>query len=126
MFSLFPSFTTFTVSVVYPYGCLIFNMGFEYPKLPLMCSMYLIRNIRPVCPVYFIGQSTQFFGYKQISRDLVLYLLVEFYYIFNVSYSECYFICASLKICDLCYFSAICKNSRFRFLMLQTCVFVFF
>jgi hypothetical protein len=40
-----------------------FNMWFEYPELTLLlliaciCSLYLVLNVRPVCPMYFNGQS---------------------------------------------------------------------
>jgi hypothetical protein len=28
--------------------------------LPVMCSLYLVLNVRPVCPIYFNGQSIHF------------------------------------------------------------------
>jgi hypothetical protein len=56
-------FKAFIVSVILPYVCSVFNMCFEYPELLLlfliacMCFVYLVLNVRPVCPMYFNGQS---------------------------------------------------------------------
>jgi hypothetical protein len=41
------------LSVIVPYACPVFNIGFEYPELLLllliayMCSLYLVWNVRP-------------------------------------------------------------------------------
>jgi hypothetical protein len=66
------------VSVMVPYVCPMFNMWLEYPKLPLlfltacMCSLYLLWNVLPVCPMYFSGQSRLFIW----KMSLLLYLSV--------------------------------------------------
>jgi hypothetical protein len=52
-------FKTFIVSVILPYVYLAFSVCFEYPELPLLfliaciCSLYVVLNIRPGCPIYF-------------------------------------------------------------------------
>jgi hypothetical protein len=44
----------------------VYNMWFEYPELKLlflmtyMCSLYVVLNILPFCPVYFNEKSRQF------------------------------------------------------------------
>jgi hypothetical protein len=46
--------------------CLVFNMWLEYPELLLLfltvciCTLYLVWNILPACPMYFSGQSRHF------------------------------------------------------------------
>jgi hypothetical protein len=63
MFAFCPLFVTPIVSVMVPYVCPVFSMWFEYPDLLLlflmvsMCSLNLILNVLPVCPMYFSGQS---------------------------------------------------------------------
>jgi hypothetical protein len=55
-------FMTSIVSVIFPYVYLVFSMWFEYPEFPLLlliaciCSLYLVWNTRPVCPMCFSGQ----------------------------------------------------------------------
>jgi hypothetical protein len=62
----FPVFTISVISVMVLYVCTEFSIWFEYPELPLLflmawiCSLYLILNILPVCPMYFSGQSRHF------------------------------------------------------------------
>jgi hypothetical protein len=31
-----------------------------------MCSLYLVLNVRPVCPIYFNGQSIHFIWYTPL------------------------------------------------------------
>jgi hypothetical protein len=56
----------FAVSVMVPYVCLVFNICLKYPVLLLlfliacMCSLYIVWNVRPVCHMYFSGQSRHF------------------------------------------------------------------
>jgi hypothetical protein len=50
------------VSVMFPYECPVFNIWLEYPELllffmSLTCSLYLMLNGHPVCPIYFIGAA---------------------------------------------------------------------
>jgi hypothetical protein len=62
-------FTTFIVSVILPYVFPVFNVWSDYPELQLlfliacMFSLHLIWTIRPVCPIYFSGQSIYLFWY---------------------------------------------------------------
>jgi hypothetical protein len=48
-------------------------MWFEYPELLLLfliacvCSLYLILNVRPVCPIYFNEQSIHLIWYTPLS-----------------------------------------------------------
>jgi hypothetical protein len=71
-FPVFSIFTTFIVSVILPYACPVFNMWFEHLELPLsfmiacLCSLYLVWNVRPVCPVYFSGQSIHLIWYMSL------------------------------------------------------------
>jgi hypothetical protein len=68
-----------TVSVMVPYLCPVFNMWFEYRELLLlflnacMCSLYLVRNVLPVCLMYVSGQSMHFIWQIPLS----LYLSVR-------------------------------------------------
>jgi hypothetical protein len=68
----------FTVPVIVPYVCPMFNIWFEYLELLLLlliawiCSLYLTLNILTVWPIYFNGQSRHFSWYM----PLVLYLSV--------------------------------------------------
>jgi hypothetical protein len=61
-----PVVITSIVSDITPHACPAFNMWFEYPELLLLllmsciCSLYLVLNVLPVCPIYFIGQSMHF------------------------------------------------------------------
>jgi hypothetical protein len=55
-------FKTFLVLVILPYACPVFNICFEYLELPLLfltaciCSLYLVWNVRSVCPRHFSVQ----------------------------------------------------------------------
>jgi hypothetical protein len=69
VFTWFPFFCVFMmsiVSVIFQYVCPVFNTWFEYPELPLLlliaciCSLYLVWDARPVCPIYLSGQSRHF------------------------------------------------------------------
>jgi hypothetical protein len=88
----------FIVSVMVLYVCPTFYTWLECYELLLLfliayiCSLYLVWNILPVCPMYFNGQYRHFI--RQMS--LLLYLSVRgwFYYVlYCVLRSECYFIC---------------------------------
>jgi hypothetical protein len=63
--SVFP-FCVSTVSVMAPYLGLVFNTWVEYHELLLVlqiaciCFVCLVRNVLPVCPMYFSGQSKHF------------------------------------------------------------------
>jgi hypothetical protein len=54
------------VSVMVSYLWPVFSMWFEDPELQLLfiidcvCSLYLVWNALPVCPIYFSGQSKHF------------------------------------------------------------------
>jgi hypothetical protein len=54
------------VLVIFPYAYPALSMWFEYPELLLLflisciCSLYLVCEIRPVCPTYFCGKSMHF------------------------------------------------------------------
>jgi hypothetical protein len=71
-------FKTFIVLVVLPYLCSVFNICFEYPELPLLfliawtCSLYLVLNVRPVCPIHFNGQSMHLILYTPLFHTRLL------------------------------------------------------
>jgi hypothetical protein len=75
-FRLFPVVIISIVSamVLYP----VFSVWFEYPELLLLllmswiCSLYLLLNVRPLCPMYFSVQSRRFIWWM----PLLLYLSV--------------------------------------------------
>jgi hypothetical protein len=61
VFKCFPFFSDFmmpVVSVMVPYVCLLFNIWFKYPELPLLflisciCSLFLAWNIYHMWPMY--------------------------------------------------------------------------
>jgi hypothetical protein len=105
VFICFPFFSVFMmsiVSVIFPYVCPVFNMWFEYPELPLLlliaciCSLYLVWNARPACPMYLSEQSRHFIWYM----PLFICLCGGFYRVlYCISCSECYFyFCISKKV----------------------------
>jgi hypothetical protein len=57
---------TCIVSVILLYACPVFCICLKYPELlllflmPRMCSLYLLLNDQPVCPMYFNGQLMHF------------------------------------------------------------------
>jgi hypothetical protein len=122
-----------TVSVMVPYLCPVFNMWFEYGELLLlflnacMCSLYLVRNVLPVCLMYVSGQSKHIIWQIPLS----LYLSVRgccfnIFCILILSY-ECYFYLGALPYyCDFLFFSAICQRGPFRFLLLWVRIRIFF
>jgi hypothetical protein len=67
---------TWIVSVMLPYTCPVFSIWLEYPELLLlhlmsrMCSLHLVLNDRPVCPMYFNGQLKHFIWYTPLSSYL--------------------------------------------------------
>jgi hypothetical protein len=69
-FSLF--FITSIVSVILSYVCPVFNIWFEYRELPFLllianiCSLYLVWNVLPVCPMYFNGKSRYLICYMPL------------------------------------------------------------
>jgi hypothetical protein len=93
------------VSVMLPYECPVFNMWLKYPDLlllsfmSLICSLYLVLNGRPVCPIYFIEQlmhfnwHTPFFSYLSVC----VYGFNMFCTVFFVL--NAIFICVFLKSC---------------------------
>jgi hypothetical protein len=62
-----------SVSLTIAYECPVFHIWFEYPELQLVfliacnCSLYLVRNVRPVCPMCFSGQYTRFMWLLHLS-----------------------------------------------------------
>jgi hypothetical protein len=62
----------------------VFNMWFEYPELLLLfliaciCSLYLVLNVRPVCPIYFNGQTGRTFKTElsSLARKLGLWVRI--------------------------------------------------
>jgi hypothetical protein len=105
-------------------------MWFEYPELPLlfliarMCSLYLIRNVRLVCPMYFSEQSINFilytplFSYSSLCEwGFTMFCIV--FLVWNATFN-----CASLKCLAIFFvtFTLYVKISNF---MSSCCVHVF-
>jgi hypothetical protein len=79
VFRCFPFFSVFKIfveSAILPYVCLVFNIWFEYHELPLLliiaciCSLYLVLNVQPVCPMYFNGKSIHLTWYTPLCSHL--------------------------------------------------------
>jgi hypothetical protein len=90
-----------------------------------ICSLYLVLNVRPVCPTYFNGQSIHIIWYTPlcsyrlgIGEDLLGFVL---YFC-----SECNLnICLFEEFYDFfCFFSVVRKNCPFCCLVLWACIFV--
>jgi hypothetical protein len=68
-FSLFLFFLRHSLCPLYSP---VFNIWLEYPELLLlfliacMCSLYLVWNVRPVCPMYFRGHSIHLIWYTPL------------------------------------------------------------
>jgi hypothetical protein len=65
--------------------------------MSLICSLYLVLNGRPVCPMYFIGQLMHFIWYTPFLSylSLCVYGFNMFCMVFFVL--NAIFICVSLK-----------------------------
>jgi hypothetical protein len=122
-----------TVSVMVSYVCPVFNMWLEYPKLLLLfliaciCSLHLLWNVLPVCPMYFSGQSRHFIWYM----PLLLYLSVCEWCFTMLCIVFCIpnviFFYILEQFCDFsCFFSAACKSRPFCFSVLWTDVCILF
>jgi hypothetical protein len=93
------------VSVMFPYECAVLNIWLEYPDLlllffmSLICSLYLVLNYRPVCPMYFVRQLMHFIWYTPLFSYLSVYvygfnMFCMVFFVFNAI-----LICVSLKSC---------------------------
>jgi hypothetical protein len=133
MFFFFSVFKTFIVLVMLPYAYLVFNIIFEHPELPLllflivrMRSLYLVWNVRPVCHIYFIGQSIHLVWYKPLFSYLFL-CCQSFIRFCVVICSECdFYLCFFKKFCNfLCLLSAIYIDDTFCCLVLWASIFCY-
>lgn len=109
----------------------MFSIWFKYPELPLLlliacvCSLHLVWNALPVCPMYFNGQSKHFIRYMALF--IFIYLQVLFYYVLCcVCVVNAIFIVLSLKrfvihsvsfpVCvKVAHFFVWCYGSMFSF-----------
>jgi hypothetical protein len=89
-----------------PYVCRVCNIWFECSQLPLLfliacvCSLYLVWNVRPVCPIYFSGQSIHLIWYTPLLSYLSIcgQGFIRFCIVFC---SECSsYLCFFTKFCD--------------------------
>jgi hypothetical protein len=119
-FLSFPFPKTSVVSAIPPYVCLVFNICFQYPELPLLFliariySLYLVLNVRSVCPVYLNGQSRHLIWYTPLcSYSSPRWALLGFILCFI---SECDLnICFFEEFCDFfCMYSTINFQEELR------------
>jgi hypothetical protein len=123
-FNCFPYlrvFTLSTASVVIPYACPMFNMWFEYAELILLfqitciCSMHLVWNVLPFCPIYFSGHSRYFIWYMPLS----LYLSVrgrsfmKFCIVFRVLNAIFIWVSLNCFVIFLVSFLTVCESGPF-------------
>jgi hypothetical protein len=90
-----------------------------------MCSLYLVWNILPVCPMYFSRKSKRFIFRWQfyyvcpfvgvVSPNFVFCSVFEGYFYLRVFKQSCYFPCS---------FSTVCESDPFLFpvLWVDVCI----
>jgi hypothetical protein len=94
---------TCIVCVMLPYTYPVFNTWLEYPGLLLlllmscMCSLYLILNDQPVCPLYSNGQLMHFIWYTPLFSYLSLTVLDHSIFCIVFLVLKVIFMCVFLK-----------------------------
>jgi hypothetical protein len=102
VFTFLSVLVTCTVSVMLSYACSEFSIWLDYLELLLlflmsrMCSLYLVLNDAPVCPIYFKGQLMHFIWYTPLSSYLC-YGVRSQYVFHSVSSFKSDSMCAFLK-----------------------------
>jgi hypothetical protein len=84
-----------------------------------MCSLYLVWNVLPVCPMYLSGQSRHF---NLVNATVVVFVflwVLSYYILYCVLHSECCFYFGVLDsfrdVC--CFFFTVRERGPFWFLM---------